>query len=441
MSLVDRVVSWFGGRRDPLSYSGTGIALSNIGGVGRANWVREAGNVGGNSAVSAVIWWLQRRVAEPRLRVVRPGTGSQASTWVEIDHPLPVVFDDGPDFDSGVLLAAMLIDLVCYGNAYVGVQTGANSREPRGFVPLRAQDVSPRGDRYQDPSDPRLITYYEVRDSDGRSTDVHPDCIVHFRWGYNPETPAVGISPVAASLREIVADNEAATINASLLRNGGVMGLVFEPNDGAAAHVEALGPDKLDALERKMQERMTSASAGTPTIMPVSGSWRVVGYKPDELQLTESRALAVTRILAPLGLDPMVLGLDDGARKTYSNYGEANEAAHENLLFPMLASIARTLTKQVLRVRYSRLPRGARVDWDLSQVRAAQPDLDALANRFGRLYTQGVVTRAEAKLALGLSVDPSRDNVYADELRMGGATAARASRDRRALERFLSVVR
>jgi phage portal protein BeeE len=440
MSLVDRVVSWFGNRRDQ-RFSGTGIALSNIGGAGRAHWAREAGNVAGNSAVSAVIWWLQRRVAEPRLRVVRPGTGPQAGTWVEIDHPLPAVFDDGPDFDSSVLLGAILIDLICYGNAYVGIQTGANSREVRGFVPLRAQDVTPRGDKYQDPVDPRLITYYEVRDTDGVSRDISPDCVVHFRWGYNPESPSVGISPVAASLREIVTDNEAATINASLLRNGGVMGLVFEPNDGAAAQVEALGPNKLDALERKMQERMTSASAGTPTIMPVSGTWRVVGYKPDELQLTESRAQAVTRILAPIGLDPMVLGLDDGSRKTYSNYAEANDAAHEDLFFPTLSIIARALTKQVLRTRYSRVPSGARVDWDLSQVRAAQPDLDALAARYGRLYIQGVVTRAEAKRALGLGVDLARDNVYADELRSGGSSAARSMQDRRALERFVSVVR
>lgn len=442
MGLIDRITNWFGrgGVESPsIAADGSGglagLIMSQLGGGGRGRWVRDAGNVATNSAVYSAIAWLQRRTSEPRLRVMRPGRGKAEQSLVEVSgHPLPTLFEEGADFDGTILLSAIMIDLICTGNAYLGVQTQGLGRGLGGFVPLPAKCVEPRGDRYVDPANPRMITYYRYSDGNGRGFDIGPDEVVHVRVGYNPDNPMLGVSPVHASLREIVTDNEAATLNAALLQNGGVMGLAFEPSEGEGRQVESLGIKRIEDLENKMRERLTSARAGSPTIMPISGTWKVIGYKPDELQLTSARALAVARILSPLGLDPMALGLPS-ENKTYSNYAEATDSAHEQLFFPYLAIIARALTRQVLRVRYPQQA-GYRVDWDLSQVRAAQPDLDALASRWGRLYVQGVATRADARAALSMPVDIARDNVYIDEMRSGARGVARARRDRSDLRAF-----
>ena len=57
------------------------------------------------------------------------------------------------------------------------------------------------------------------------------------------------------------------------------------------------------------------------------------GFTPEQLVLDKVRSIPVSRIGAALGFDPMVIGLSS-EQKTYSNLGEALEAAYELNIVP-----------------------------------------------------------------------------------------------------------
>jgi phage portal protein BeeE len=327
-----------------------------------------------------------------------------------------------------------MLSLIACGDAY-WYKVRNKRKELIGFVLLDHSAVKPLADKYHDPANNvQIVTYYEYRNPDGAIYELPPSDVVHFRYGLNPVDQKRGLSPIVASLREIVTDNVASELGVSLLRNGGIPGIAFEPTDS----LEDMPADKKVELERRIGNRISGAGAGTPIVMPFPGQWKVIGFSPDKLVLTQQRGLAVSRMLAAIGLDPMVLGLPS-ENKTYSNYAEANEAAVENCFLPMLSLIARTLTRQVLLTDYvqRQTTNKVRVGWDLSDIRALQPDYDALYERAGKAFERDMITRMEAKLMLGLKVDPSRDDVYKSESSLVEPMPEQNSRR----ERYLKAVK
>lgn len=423
--LAAKVTSFFGRH---------GYGFSWLSSVTNRHWDynKEAGARYDNSAVAAAIQWIQRRMSEPRMIVERKGN---AADWIEVDHEFPSMYEKGIAYDGTALTWATVLSLVVTGNAYI-YKVRAQSRKVVGFLFMDYTRTRPMNDKYADPANPyALTTYYEFRNPEGQIYDIPPEDVIHIRFGINPADHRLGISPIQAALADVVTDNEAALLGLSLLKNGGIPGVAFEPAEKVA---DDMSPAQRAQLEELIKGRITGPGSGRPILMPIPGQWKVIGFEPDKLVLNQTRAMAVSRILSGLGIDPMVLGFPS-ENKTYSNYQEAHEAAVENCLLPLLKLIADAYTAQHLTKDYDQAQRVRfRASWDLSNVRALQPDLDKLWERVGKAWERSLITRKEAKAELKLKAS-SDDDVYYSDLSAAPAEKPKDSALEKSLKRWKQV--
>jgi HK97 family phage portal protein len=418
--IVQRVAAIFGKTGGGL-YSSFSLLSSS-----QRDWNREAGPRYDNSAVAAIIQYLTRQITgDPRLVVQQQRRVNSKTEWVETQHPMPGLLAQGPLTDDQTL-GGVILSLVVSGNAYLVKSRNTIGRvEALLYVPhwsVRAisnQD-SPFGDRRADGTN--LITYYEYTSPDGLRMPFRVDDIVHFRWGVDPKMPQYGMSPLVAVLREIVTDNQAATLGAALLANAGIPGVAISPKTEVSTD---LTPEQREALNEKFRRRVTGDMAGAPFIAPFPVDYTLIGFSPDKLVLGQTRALATSRICSPFGIDPMVLGLPS-EQKTYSNYEEAARAAWRGACKPLLRLISDTLYNQVLIVDYP-LDAALRVYWDLSEVAEEQENINQEAERLRTLFLADAITRSDLRAALGYEVDDRRDNVFYSQQRSESMTVTRAT--------------
>ena len=103
---------------------------------------------------------------------------------------------------------------------------------------------------------------------DGQEIDLAPSKVVHFRFGMDPENERKGRSPLAAALREIFTDDEAANYTASLLRNMGVPGIIVSPdvngdqiNEAEAEETKGLSQDGVQRRPARQAVRLNNPNA------------------------------------------------------------------------------------------------------------------------------------------------------------------------------------
>lgn len=408
--IVKRALAIFG-RTGGGFYSSLSMLSSS-----QRNWARDAGPRYDNSAVAAVIQYLTRQITgDPRLVVQRQARVNGKTEWVETQHDVVSLLSAGP-MSRNQVLGGVILSLVVSGNAYLIKARNAIGRVdallyvPHWAVRPISDRRSPFGDREADGS--HLLTHYEYVSPDGLRQPCRAADVIHFRWGVDPASLALGLSPLAASLREVVTDNEAATLGAALLANAGIPGVAISPKTEVATD---LTPEQREALNEKFRRRVTGDMAGAPFIAPFPVDYTLIGFSPDKLVLGATRALATSRICASVGVDPMVLGLPS-EQKTYSNYEEAARAAWRSGCKPLLRLIADTLYEQLLVVDYP-LDAQMRVYWDLSEVAEEQENIDAEADRLRKLFMADAITRSDLRAALGYEVDDRRDNVFYSEQR------------------------
>lgn len=411
--LASRAVSYFGRFGGTLSIFSL-LSQSNI------DWNEKAGPRYDNSAVMAIIQYLQGGIESgPRLIVEKPVRGSRGREWLEIDnHPLPMAVTDGRLMTDSQLNAGAILSLVVRGDAY-WVKDRSASGKLLGYIYFAHWLVAPKNDRDFGgrKAGEHLVTYYEVRCGDGSILPLAPEDVVHFRWGIDPANPARGISPLWAALREIVSDNEAVTLMAAMLANGGVLGWAISP-DKIGDEAPDVDMPKMREVGRHLQTYVRGDNAGTPAPLPFPIKVTQLGHEPSKLVLDKQRQMAIERILSQYGIDPMVLGLPSQS-KTFSNYEEANEAAVRRALLRVLGIMGSSLTKQSLRVDFPATTQNfsqSRVGWDLSEVPALQPDVDAQHARGREDFKYNLITRAEWREENGYKVDSARDDVFSADV-------------------------
>jgi phage portal protein BeeE len=246
---------------------------------------------------------------------------------------------------------------------------------------------------------------------DGKDYFLPLQDVIHFRAGIpHPQNPRKGLSPLAAVLREVCADNEAATFSAALLRNMGIPGVIISPSK-EEVHFSPEQHEKLLAL---WSSKFKGDRRGEPLVAPIPLQITSPGFSPEQLVLDSVRRIPEERITAALGISSIVVGLGAGLdRSTYSNYKEAREAAYESNIIPTQRMLANQLTRYLL--PEFGMNSGERLYFDVSEVKGLREDQDALHRRVVQGYQGGVITRAEARSALGWPVGEG-DAVYVSDL-------------------------
>jgi phage portal protein BeeE len=81
---------------------------------------------------------------------------------------------------------------------------------------------------------------------------------VHFRFGKDPNNLLRGFSPLAAVMREVYTDDQAANFTAAILKNLGIIGVIFSPKDGTIPKEQA----------KKLKDYVQRISRGTSARRP-----------------------------------------------------------------------------------------------------------------------------------------------------------------------------
>ena len=377
------------------------------------DYVAEAGDLWKNTVVSAALAFAMRTFPEPELIVKRtvPDDDSEDPNGVrdlEVrQHPLlDLINEPNEDDDDATSVAQMYaLDYNAWGRHYWLLLRNTAGRVV-GFQPIPQRMMQPAGD----PSGVRRVAAY-IYFRDGQRVPYDPRDVVHFRFGRDPNNIRNGFQPLEGACRDICTENELATLAAAVARNHGVVPYVVSP---MATDVDAVMPrDQKDQLQEEFDGRTRDRRGKT---MVLRRAFRVdrIGLSPDEMMSDKARAIAVSRILGPLGIDAMVLGLPSETR-TFNNMGEAMTGAYEHNIIPTGDAYATRIT-QTFRREPGYLAPNERLAWDYSGVTALRDQRAVLMKIWGDFYKVGACTRLEAKMRCGLPYNKVRDNVYVQEI-------------------------
>lgn len=401
----------------------------------KVDWRNDAGasRLDTNGVIALGIQHYQTNWPSARLCVGRMVNGD----FQEIPgHPFTLSLENPNPFYGGeVIWDGTIVSLLVGGNAYWAVGVNPRSGSPA-FVYLPHTNVTVVGGK-----EGKFVGGYEYRiPGSSKVVVIPPENMIHFRRGMALEDQKLGFVAIQALIREVAGDNLASAYSAGLLKNFGATALIM----AAKEKMQSANPQEREQLSELFRMLFSVEGAGKLAILPFAAEEVSRGFSPEEMALKSLRDVPVSRLLAAMGLNAMALDLPSD-NKTYANYGEAIEASWRQGINPTQDRVAITLT------RFARIFYGDDtlvVQYDRSTVDALQEDQDKLFARWGKLYKDGVCTRAEAKRGVGLPFDENEDDVYStdamdpqtvDEAAKALVKAAAEERARRARQEMLEA--
>jgi hypothetical protein len=143
----------------------------------------------------------------------------------------------------------------------------------------------------------------------------------------------------------------------------------------------------------------------------MSGAMNVekLSFSPKDLDIGLLRRVPEERVSAVLGVPAILAGLGAGLeRATYSNAKELREFFTENKLIPLWRMIGEEITQQILLPDYQE-GSNMSAEYDFSEVRALQTDVNELYVRMNVGVQGGWITVAEAREKVGLPINESQE--------------------------------
>lgn len=380
-----RTATWTFGDRGTRSMGGT------------IDYRERAGDGRNNAIVLSALDLLATTFAQSPL-VVKKIDGDSEN--IVPNHELVRRLIKPNDFYSGKLLWKATIIDYAFGNAYwLKVRSGAD--KPVQFYWIPSTIIEPAWPQ----DNPKVfISHYEYNPN-GKKIDVDIRNVVHFRNGMDPHNIRKGLSPLAALLREIATDEEAAEYTNTILRQLGVAGMVISPatDKGKISQADA------DKIKLSIMSRTTGDRRGEPLV--VGGAVKVdqMGVDPGKLDLAAIRHVPEERITSMFGTPAVLLGLGTGLENaTFSNVDGLRRIFYENKVIPLQGFIASDIHTQLLD-DYEGNSDVFTVDFDNKKVRVLKEDENEIVDRLLKEMEGGGLTRDEYRAERNRQPAPGSD--------------------------------
>ncbi len=362
--------------------------------------LKEIGDGSANSAVIACLNVLSTAFSEPTLNVVKEDTFGNIEKLN--NHPISGLYArPNPFMSAGLLNHYIVLAVNTVGDAFLYKNRNKLGQVVE-LVPLMPSMVQVRGNETE------LITHYEYYQTGSGEPLILPvGDVVHIRQGIDPNDHRRGHAPLKGVLREILGDEAAGQWSAALLHNMAVPGVVLSPRNDSLG-----GPtrEEAEAISESYKTKFGGANRGAPMVLSGSMNVDIVSFSPDQMKLQELRRLPEERISAVLGVPAILAGLGAGLDSaTYNNTRELREFFTEQKLIPMWKTVSNELTHQLLIPDYK--DTSSKCEFDYSQVRALQEDMDELYKRVNTGVQGGWITIGEARKVVGLEAD-EKHNIY-----------------------------
>lgn len=362
----------------------------------RTEMHRELDNGLESSALMACIQWLQRAVVEPGMQLVNED-GSEVIT----EHPLLDLLRQPNEYYTGQnLLQSLVYSYTIGGNNFWIVIDNGNGGPPLElwYAPHTLMEPDfPRDGR-------QFLTGWKYKPN-GQVTPYGLEDVVHFRHGIDPENPRLGISPVHSVIRELWSDMDAGRLSAYFMKNNGIPGLVLSP-EGEGVIISDVESAKADIMDR-----FSGANRGKPMVMSGPTKVHEYGFSPQQLDMSAIRNVGEERVTALLGIPAAVVGFGSGLEQTKvgATMSELRRLAWINGVIPILNNIAGEINRS-LAPRFG-IDQRLTFEFNMDEVEAVQEDRDKLTTRVLAKLQAGLITRYDAKVALGDEADEV-DKIY-----------------------------
>jgi HK97 family phage portal protein len=348
-------------------------------------------NLTESSLIMSAVNWAGTVFAEPTVQVLAPDAPDE---WTPVeDHPLAILWErPNPYYSGATMLKAFAYYWFVNGNVYLLKRRNANG-EVRELWLLHSDLVSP-----QWPVDgSEFISHYEVK-TDGAPYRIEMEDIIHFRYGLDPDNHRLGLSPVRALVDEVLADESALNYSMTACRNFGVPPFIVSPKPNADAVYQI---DDVARVKSELMAAIGGVNRGTPAVFGAPTDVTQLSFNPGQMALTETHSVPEERVCAVLGIPALVLGFGFEDHATYSNYQTALEAAWQSFVIPTLKLFATELTNRLL-PEFGGYGNGQWVEFDTSEIWALQADEKDVATREVMKWNAGLITRNEARAAMGM---------------------------------------
>lgn len=348
-----------------------------------------------NAAVSACATTLQLTFPEPPLLAGIEEDGRFVPNYKH--EIMRLLRNPNPDMGMAEFMQFVITYAPICGNTYLWKQRAVNGKvlalwpfSDLQITPMIGHDTSEG-----------FVAYYEYDSGDGKKYPIPKSEIIQWKWMIDPQNPAKGIGAIELSAREVDRDNEATSYIFALLKNNAVPPVVITLEEG-----DDPTQDEKDAMALKWVQKHSS---GQPAFITHGMKAEQMGYDLHKLAAETLADVPETRIAANFHVPPSVAGLNVGVKR--SDYGDtaARKAFTEQTLMALWRSFASELLNG-LRDDYN-LPENFVLWFDIRNVGALQELKKDQWTRVDESWKSGMLTRAEAKLELGMKPLPG-DNVY-----------------------------
>ncbi len=296
--------------------------------------------------------------------------------------------------------------LLLSGNAYI-LKVGSEVGAPKELHLLRPDRMVVKGgsnpipDRYEYVLNGRVQATYPVEERTGFSEVKHVKL-------WNPLDDFYGLSPMSAAAIEVDQHNMSGKHNINLLSNGARPSgaVVFKPQDDAGFAVNLTESQRQQLLTDLNNRFSGTANAGRPLLLEGDFDWKEMGLSPKDMDFLNLKQMAATDIAMCFGVPSQLVGVSDA--QTYANVAEARLALYEETIIPHLRKLESDFNEWLVPMFGENLE----FCFDIDKI-------PALAERTKRIYEnvtsavrEGIMTRNEAREAIGLSPIDGADDLY-----------------------------
>lgn len=311
------------------------------------------------------------------------------------DHPLAAMLRDvNPHtMNRGDLLRATESAYNIWGAAYWLLQRRLRFAPEAGFAPaeprwiqwLNPQTIEVKGG-------PAGIAAFEQRIGTEHRTFA-PQDVVYFR-NFDPFNDVGGLSPLSVALQEVNADLNAVRFVAA-----------FFANDARPGGLLTTDQKMLDTdveRTRNWWQRLFQGTRNKWKVGIVGGglTWQEIGYPVKDLALAELRQADRMAICAAFGVPAGMAGAME--QVNYATAREQKASLYEDTIIPQLDYYAEVLNFSLVTQYPDLVERRARLRWKLDTIEAIQENTNEAANRVVTLWDADLMTRNEAREAVGL---------------------------------------
>lgn len=406
------------------------------------DYATEAGDVWLNAVVMPALSLKASAINECRLCVEKfDGKKWDETTDAGAQRLLGCLAEPNDDYDGAYLWGGQVLSDDVRGNGF-WIKRQDNIGRLAGFRWVPQFAITPSS-TLNNADGMKFLTHYVYTPGGGGTQQfLMPETVVHIRHAMpDPRDPRLALSPLNAVLREICTDNELATWEASITRQGAVTQLLSPKVDVGKSPNESQKIQLRDMINRYIRDKR-----GVADITPLPLDVIKIGMTPAEMDIEARRAGPTARLCAALGGDPMAFGLPS-PNKTYSNYAEAIDALGKRAIIPAMQRWARQVGHQCFKDPGIELdPKLYRLKWDTCAVSWLQDETDNLHERVRSDFNSNLIDRARAKELIGEPALPDDVGVYAWMLKpvpvaptpakQAELMRARAEQARKDLERF-----